>query len=69
MSALRYVVLAVPAAFLGLRFAPALNVSEVVGLICGLVGATVISSIVFLAWTRKALFRESHRAQNPAATA
>jgi putative MATE family efflux protein len=55
MSVLRYVVLAAPAAALGLRSAPALHVSGVVGLICGLMAATAISSLAFLFWTRKAL--------------
>jgi putative MATE family efflux protein len=55
MSVLRYVVLAAPAAALGIRSAPALHVSGVVGLICGLMAATAISSLAFLFWTRKAL--------------
>jgi len=55
MSGLRYLVLAAPAAYVGLLAAPALGVSKVLGLILGLMVATSISSLVFLTWTRKAL--------------
>ena len=55
MSVLRYVVLAAPAAAAGVWLAPALHVSEVLGLVYGLMAATAISSLAFLFWTRKAL--------------
>jgi Na+-driven multidrug efflux pump len=55
MSALRYLVLAAPAAILGQRLAPSFHVPEVLGLVAGLMAATAISSLVFLIWTRKAL--------------
>ena len=69
MSLVRYVLLAAPAAFLGLRFAPAVHVSEVLGLILGLMTATAISSLIFLFWTRKALIAAAKRTQNPTAAA
>lgn len=69
MSALRYLLLATPAAFVGLRLAPAAHVSDVLGLIFGLMGATAISSLVFLIWTRKALIGAAKGPQNPAAAA
>jgi Na+-driven multidrug efflux pump len=55
MSVLRYVVLAAPAAALGLNLAPSLHLPDVLGLICGLMAATAVSSVVFVLWTRKAL--------------
>ena len=58
-----------PAAFVGLRLAPAAHVSDVMGLIFGLMGATAISSAVFLFWTRKALIGAAKGPQNPPATA
>jgi Na+-driven multidrug efflux pump len=67
MSALRYLLLAAPAAFLGLRFAPKVDVSGVLGLILGLMGATAISSLVFLLWTGRALTGAAKGTQNPSA--
>jgi putative MATE family efflux protein len=55
MSALRYLVLAAPAAWAGLIAAPALGVPEVVGLVIGLALASAASSAGFLLWTRRAL--------------
>lgn len=55
MSLLRYVVLAAPAAMTGLWLAPRFHVSQVLGLVGGLMAAAAISSVVFLLWTRKAL--------------
>jgi Na+-driven multidrug efflux pump len=69
MSLLRYVVLAGPSAFLGLRLAPALDVSPVMGLVGGLMVATAISSAVFLLWTRKALIGAAKDAENAPAAA
>jgi putative MATE family efflux protein len=69
MSAFRYVVLAAPAAFAGLHFASSFGVTEVFGLVCGLMGASAISSFVFLRWTRRALTGASKNAQNPPAAA
>jgi len=69
MSLLRYVVLAAPAALAGLWLAPRLHVSQVLGLVGGLMGAAAISSLVFLFWTRKALIGAAKGAQNPSAAA
>jgi Na+-driven multidrug efflux pump len=69
MSVLRYVVLAAPAAAAGVWLAPALHVSEVLGLIYGLMAATAISSLAFLAWTRKALIGAAKGTQNRGAAA
>jgi Na+-driven multidrug efflux pump len=55
MAVLRYVVLAAPAAALGLYFAPVIHVSPVMGLVSGLMLATAGGSLVFLVWTRRAL--------------
>jgi len=65
MSVLRYAVLAAPAAVTGLRLAPALHVSEVLGLVYGLMAAAAVSSLVFLFWTRKALIDAAKGTQNP----
>jgi len=69
MSLLRYVVLAAPAALAGLWLAPRLHVSQVLGLVGGLMAATAISSLVFLFWTRKALIAAAKGAQNRGAAA
>ncbi len=69
MSLLRYVVLAAPAALGGLWLAPRLHVSQVLGLVGGLMAASAVSSIVFLFWTRKALIVAAKGAQNPSVTA
>jgi len=69
MSVFRYVVLAAPAAACGLWLAPRLHVSQVLGLVGGLVTATAISSLVFLIWTRKALIDAAKGAQDPSAAA
>jgi Na+-driven multidrug efflux pump len=69
MSVLRYLLLAAPAALLGLRLAPAFRLSDVMGLILGLMAATAISSAVFLLWTRKALTAAAKGTQNPPAAA
>jgi putative MATE family efflux protein len=69
MSVLRYVVLAAPAALVGLWLAPRLHVSQVLGLVGGLMTATTISSVVFLFWTRKALTDAAKGARDPSAAA
>jgi Na+-driven multidrug efflux pump len=69
MSVLRYALLALPAAWFGLRLGPKLHVSEVLGLVGGLMVATAISSVVFLFWTRAALLDASKGAQNRGAAA
>jgi Na+-driven multidrug efflux pump len=69
MSVLRYVVLAAPAAALGLSLAPSLHLPDVLGLICGLMAATAVSSVVFVLWTRKALSRSAKAMQNSGAAA
>ena len=69
MSLLRYVVLAAPAAWLGLAAAPSLGVPGVLGLIVGLMAASAVSSTVFLGWTRRALSRRAENLQNPSAAA
>lgn len=68
MSLLRYVVLAAPAALGGLWLAPRLQISQVLGLVGGLMAASAISSVVFLLWTRKALIGAAKGAQNPFGT-
>lgn len=55
MAALRYLLLAAPAAAIGLHSAPAINVSQVLGLVLGLMLATALVSGLFLIWTRRAL--------------
>jgi Na+-driven multidrug efflux pump len=69
MSILRYVVLAAPAAVLGLWAAPALHAPAVLGLIGGLMTAAAVSSLVFLFWTRKALIDAAKGVQNRDAAA
>jgi putative MATE family efflux protein len=69
MSLLRYAVLALPAAWLGLRAAPVVGVPGMVGVIFGLIGATAVSSAIFLIWTRNALNRADGGTQNPTAAA
>ena len=69
MSLLRYVVLAAPAALGGLWLAPRLQISQVLGLVGGLMAATAVSSLVFLFWTRKALIGAAKGSQNPFAAA
>jgi Na+-driven multidrug efflux pump len=69
MSVLRYLVLATPAAWLGLKAAPLLGVSEILGVILGLSVATAISSTVFLLWTRRTLNEVAKDAQNRTAAA
>jgi putative MATE family efflux protein len=66
MSILRYVGLAAPAAWLGLRLAPKADLTEVMGLILGLMTATAITSAGFLVWTAASLGRAASAAQNPA---
>lgn len=68
MSVLRYVVLAAPAAVLGLKLAPALQIPDLLGLIGGLMTATAVSSLIFLSWTLKTLSVTAMGTQNsPAA--
>jgi Na+-driven multidrug efflux pump len=69
MSVLRYVVLAAPAAALGLRAAPALHLTEFLGLVAGLMTATAVCSLAFLLWTRKALIGAAKSVQNRDAAA
>jgi Na+-driven multidrug efflux pump len=69
MSVLRYVVLAAPAAVFGLWLAPKLHVSQILGLVGGLMTAAAISSLVFLYWTRNALIAAAKPTQNPPAAA
>jgi putative MATE family efflux protein len=69
MSAFRYLLLAGPSAWLGVRAAPALGVSSILGLIFGLVAATALSSAVFLVWTRRTLGDAAKNAQNRTAAA
>jgi putative MATE family efflux protein len=69
MSLLRYAGLALPSAWLGLRAAPAVGVPGMVGVIFGLIGATAVSSAIFLIWTRNALNRADGGTQTPTAAA
>jgi len=69
MSVLRYVVLAAPAAVAGVWLAPTLHVSQILGLVGGLMAAAGLSSVVFLFWTRKALIDLAKSARNPSAAA
>ena len=69
MSVLRYVLLTLPSALLGLWLAPKLHVSQILGLIGGLTAAAAVSSLVFLFWTRKALNAAAKATQNPPAAA
>jgi Na+-driven multidrug efflux pump len=69
MSVLRYVVLAAPAAALGLHLAPALKVPDVLGLVLGLMAATGIGSLVFLVWTGRVLIGAASGARKPPAAA
>jgi putative MATE family efflux protein len=69
MSVLRYAVLAAPAAWLGLRWAPSLGVPGIVGVIFGLTAATALSSAVFLLWTGQALNRVAKTSHGPTAAA
>jgi len=69
LSALRYGVLAAPAAWLGLAGAERLGIPGVLGLIVGLMGASAGSSALFLAWTQRVLARRGENARNPSAAA
>lgn len=55
MASLRYVGLTAPAAWLGAQTASAVGRPGLYGLIVGLVGATAVTSLIFLAWMRSAL--------------
>lgn len=69
MAVLRYLVLAAPAAALGLRLAPVLHVSEVLGLVFGLMLATAVGSLVFLVWTGRTLSGAAPDTRKPPAAA
>jgi len=69
MAVLRYVLLAAPAAAIGLYLAPAMGVSAVLGLVSGLMIATAVVSTVFLFWTGRALSGAESATRNPPATA
>jgi putative MATE family efflux protein len=69
MAVLRYVVLAAPAAAIGLYLAPAMHVSQVLGLVFGLMAATAIVSVTFLLWTERALAEAASGAGKPTAAA
>jgi len=55
MAVLRYAILTIPCAFLGMQAAAALSAEPLYGLLGGLVVASSISSAVFLAWLRRTL--------------
>jgi Na+-driven multidrug efflux pump len=55
MAVLRYVLLTIPCAFLGMQAAAALSAEPLYGLLGGLVVASSVSSAVFLAWLRRTL--------------
>jgi Na+-driven multidrug efflux pump len=55
MAILRYVVLTLPAAYLGMRVARAYGQPNLYGILIGLVVVAVISSLLFSAWLRRAL--------------
>src|SRR6185503_854973 len=55
MAVLRYAVLTIPCAFLGMQAAAALSAEPLYGLLGGLVVASSASSAVFLAWLRRTL--------------
>jgi len=57
MAFLRYVLLAVPAAWLGIRVARGLDAPGLYGLIAGQIIAAALSSAVFLMWTRSLVRR------------
>ena len=55
MAIVRYLVLAAPCAWLGIRFASALGYAGLYGLLLALVVAAGITSALFLVWIRSAL--------------
>jgi len=57
MSLLRYVLLAAPAAWWGVRFAAERGISPVLGVALGVSVASVVSSAAMLLWTRSILSR------------
>jgi Na+-driven multidrug efflux pump len=59
LSVLRYVVLAAPAAWWGVRFASGRGISPVLGVALGVSVAAVLSSAAMLLWTRSLLFRQA----------
>jgi Na+-driven multidrug efflux pump len=63
MAILRYLVLSAPSCWLGVRLAHAIGVAGLYGVILGLFTASGISSVVFLAWTRRTLRTERRLAE------
>ena len=59
LSILRYVVLAAPAAWWGVRFASRRGISPVLGIALGVSVAAVLSSAAMLLWTRAILSRKA----------
>jgi Na+-driven multidrug efflux pump len=57
LSVLRYVLLAAPAAWWGLRAAEARGISPVLGVAAGVTLASIVSSAAMLLWTRSVLAR------------
>jgi hypothetical protein len=55
MAVLRYALLTIPCAFLGMQTAAALSAEPLYGLLGGLVVASSVSSAVFLVWLRRTL--------------
>lgn len=55
MAILRYVLLAGPAAWIGLRAGAAFGVPGLYGLLVGLVAAAALTSLLFAGWTQRAL--------------
>ena len=66
VALLRYVVLTLPLAWLGMRAAQRVDVSGVYGLIAGSLAASAIASVVMLAWLRVAVPRDDRAAHRPA---
>lgn len=64
MAFLRYVLLAAPAAWLGMRAAHALGYPGLYGVLVGLIAATGLTSAVFVLWIRRVL-RDATRGAAP----
>ena len=69
MSLIRYGLLAAPAAWAGIHWAPALGIDGVLGPVVGLTAATAVSSTIFFVWTRRTLHRADEDARRSVAAA
>ncbi len=61
LAVLRYVILALPAAFAGRELAIEIGAPAIHGIIVGLIVASALSSVIFLAWMQRVLERLERR--------